>query len=225
MIIYGINQQLNKEDCPIDKLLKLLDDGELARYKRYQNANSAEQFLLGRLLLRYMLKKHYSLTNNAIQIIYNEHGKPALTVDTIHFNIAHSGDWVVCVIANKPVGIDIEKIAKFRPAVAKRLFSDDDYNKLMALDDAARTDQFYTLWTLKESYSKAIGRGLTIPFNAINIKKSRLNQLFKTSDNYLLKQYNINSTYKLAVCSKADNFAADIVIVDIEQICDYLLSS
>ncbi len=225
MIIYGINQQQNKRDFPIDRLLKLLDNDGLARYKRYQNAKSAEQFLLGRLLLRYMLKKHYKLTDSAIKITYNEHGKPALPVDNIHFNLSHSGDWIICVITDKPVGIDIERVGKFRPAVAKRLFSTDEYKALMTHQGNARVDYFYTLWTLKESYSKAIGRGLTMPFNDFSIKKSQLDQLFKTNDHYLLKQYNIDPTYKLAICSKTNNFADNIAMIDVEQICDYLLSS
>ncbi len=218
MIIYGVKLQLNREDCPIDNLLKLLDNDELVRYKRYQNATSARQFLLGRLLLRHVLKKHYKVANCDIKIAYNKHGKPALILDDIHFNIAHSGDWVVCVVDNSSVGIDIEKIGKFRPAVAKRLFSTDEQKVLMMHENSARNDFFYSLWTLKESYSKAIGRGLTIPFNTFSIKKSRLGQLYKANDNYLLKQYNIDPAYKMAVCSKTDNFADDVKIIDMISI-------
>ncbi len=224
MIVYGIKQELNNSLDVFAKLLQLLDDDELTRFKRYQNNSSAMQFLVGRLLLRYMLSKHYQLSYHSINIVYNDYGKPTLSANDIYFNIAHSGKWVVCAIADSPVGIDIEKINKWRPIVARRLFSADEYKVLLTHKGRARDDYFYTLWTLKESYSKAIGRGLTLPFNALNIKKSQLNQLFVTDDNYLLKQYNVDNEYKMAVCTANDNFADDVKIIDIANIYECLLN-
>ncbi|WP_257149478.1 4'-phosphopantetheinyl transferase family protein [Bacillus cereus] len=36
-----------------------------------------------------------------------------------------------------------------------------------------KNDYFYDLWTLKESYIKAIGTGLSTPFNSFTIKKMK----------------------------------------------------
>ncbi|PID82620.1 MAG: 4-phosphopantetheinyl transferase [Clostridiales bacterium] len=218
MIIYGIKYELDKTLNDVQKLIELLDTVEVIRFNRFKNKNSAIQFLLGRVLLRYMLNKHYKLVNRDININYTKYGKPFLNDVSIHFNIAHSAQWVVCVVADTSVGVDIEKISRFRPTVAQRQLSVDEYKDLMALDGTEQIDYFYSLWTSKESYSKAIGRGLTIPFSSFSIKKSQLNQLFITDDNYLIKQYDIDTTYKMAVCTTKNDFADNVKEITVEQL-------
>ncbi len=219
MIIYALKLDLRAAWTANTKLLDVLSADEQNRFNRLQNQLAARQFFAGRVLLRYMLCKHYNFSNDAIKIAYNRYGKPLLNDNSLQFSIAHSKAWLVCAVAADAIGIDVEKIAAWRERVAKRFLSKSEYSALTELSTTEKTEQFYSIWTLKESYSKAIGRGLTVPFNSFSIKKSQLNGLFITDDHYWLKQYDIDQSYKLSVCCAEQVFAKDISVIT-EQLAD-----
>lgn len=112
-------------------------------------------------LLKIALVKE-GITEENQQFIYNEHGKPMLkNHDDIHFNISHCKGLAVCAIANGSIGVDAEGIRKFPERVLKRCFTENEirYIKENEFPDRA----FFQLWTLKESYVKAIGIGISYP--------------------------------------------------------------
>ena len=77
--------------------------------------------------------------------------------DEIFFNISHSSNYVVCAIGDKPVGIDIEGGRKGRQNLARRFFdrAESDW-----IEEAESDERFFRIWTLKEAYGKATGRGV-----------------------------------------------------------------
>ncbi|KAG2271896.1 hypothetical protein Bca52824_066451 [Brassica carinata] len=76
---------------------------------------------------------------------------------------------------NVPVGIDVEdKTRKMRHDVlslAKRFYSSREVEFLSSIADMeARRKEFIKLWTLKEAYVKALGKGFSAsPFNTFSI--------------------------------------------------------
>lgn len=92
------------------------------------------------------------------EIVYNSQGKPYfLSFREIFFNISHSFNYVVCVIGDKPVGIDIEGGRKGRQNLARRFFdkAESDW-----IEEAESDERFFRIWTLKEAYGKATGFGV-----------------------------------------------------------------
>ena len=92
----------------------------------------------------------------------NEHGKPGL-VDPprpLSFNLSHSGAWLACVVGDgRAVGVDLEYCEASRDVLklARRYFPSFEFDDLMALPEAQRSDRFYDYWTLKEAWVKARG--------------------------------------------------------------------
>lgn len=75
----------------------------------------------------------------------------------IHLSVSHSGDLFLCIIAEKPVGIDIqERKGKNQDKIAERYFSEDEKEYVKANGETG----FFTVWTRKEAYSKLTGEGL-----------------------------------------------------------------
>jgi phosphopantetheinyl transferase len=72
----------------------------------------------------------------------------------ICFNISHSANYVVCAIADSPVGIDIEGGRKVNNAVAKRYFTEEEIESIHSDED------FFKIWTFKEALGKCTGEGL-----------------------------------------------------------------
>lgn len=96
-------------------------------------------------------------------ITRDEHGRPLLTAHPAwQFSLSHSGDWAVCVLADAPVGIDVERVRPVRTeALARRYFTAQESALLMSLSAAERQTAFFRLWTAKESVLKAQGAGLS----------------------------------------------------------------
>ncbi|PEX36843.1 4'-phosphopantetheinyl transferase [Bacillus cereus] len=153
---------------------------------------------------------------------YNEYGKPFVeNFSDFHFNLSHSGEWVVCTTANFNVGIDIEKVSEIEALkLAKEFFSADEFYDISNMNSDEQINYFYDLWTLKESYIKTIGKGLYTQLNSFSIKKeSRALILYKNiPKNFYFKQYNIDPNYKLSACATRDEFPQEIIIKDIYAI-------
>lgn len=86
-----------------------------------------------------------------------ERGKPFLSNNPCFFSVSHSGGFVAVAVADEEIGIDIETIKQRRQSVEKRVFNESEIKLIAESTDC--DEAFYRLWTLKESYLKAIGTG------------------------------------------------------------------
>ena len=102
---------------------------------------------------------------------YGENGKPYLPeYPEVHFNLSHSGQIAAAVFADCEVGCDVELVERADMDLARRFFSKKEYQYLTGfMDERQRNQAFYRLWTLKESFVKAIGAGLMLPLDAFEI--------------------------------------------------------
>lgn len=189
---------------------------------KFMRKEDADRSLVADILLREALIENFEIKNNNISFNYNEYGKPYLiNNESIHFNISHSGNWVVCLINNHEVGIDIEKIEDIDFDVAKSFFSEKEYIDLMKKDINKRKDYFYDLWTLKESYIKACGKGLSLDLRSFSFLIENSNILLESKDNsrnYFFKQYFIDKNYKLSVCTLENYFAEEIIFKSLDSL-------
>lgn len=107
-------------------------------------------------LLDYALKDYLNMTDYII--VYNEFGKPSLKNNECYFNVSHSGPLSVCVVSDRQIGVDIEKI-KYREKVVDKAFNEEERK---ILNESENKDTiFTTMWTIKESYVKMLGIGLS----------------------------------------------------------------
>jgi len=145
----------------------------------------------------------------------------------LYFNLSHSGNWVLLGLSDSTIGVDVEQVRRINFNIARRFFSSRECEDLFSISDINnRTDYFFTLWSLKESYIKAEGMGLSIPLDSFSIIKStsgRKNTYNvigeKLGDSYDLKCYpNIDKEYKFSACFTKEEEIENITILKIEQI-------
>jgi 4'-phosphopantetheinyl transferase len=98
----------------------------------------------------------------SIEFLREPGGKPFFLTDTgrFDFNISHSGEYVVCLAGAGSAGVDIERIRPMDGEVAARFFTPGERRYLEERPEAEKDGAFFTLWTMKESYLKALGHGL-----------------------------------------------------------------
>lgn len=87
-----------------------------------------------------------------------------------HFNLSHSGKYVVLAIADQEVGIDIERVRPYHEATAKKIFSNEIQNAMSKLCGEEKDRIFTQLWTELEAKLKV--KGIDLAKNG-KMKKQR----------------------------------------------------
>ena len=110
------------------------------------------------LLLCEGLRKEYGIEQPPV-FEYGEHGKPAIMGHPeICFNMSHCREAAICVLSDKPVGVDIESIRRYSDSLARYTMSEAEMERI---EHAERPDvEFIRLWTLKEAVLKHSGEGI-----------------------------------------------------------------
>jgi 4'-phosphopantetheinyl transferase len=142
----------------------------LARYHRYLVPHAAQTFLAARVFLRSVLSGYASIAPADWRFETNPWGRPRIAAASapagLTFNLSHKPGCVACLTGHgRALGVDVEDTAANRPQVlelAERFFSPSEARALNALPVERQVDRFYQLWTLKESYIKARGFGLSL---------------------------------------------------------------
>lgn len=165
--IWQIN--LDQPDSMLQALTRVLSADELARARRFYFEQDRRRFIVGRSQLRSILGRYLDCKPNHLQFCYGPNGKPALVShsnahrNTLHFNLSHSQGLALCALAwNWEVGVDLEYVRPLPTAeqLAQRFFSPAEYAVIQALPAHEQSRAFFRLWTCKEAYLKAIGKGL-----------------------------------------------------------------
>ena len=146
---------------------KLLSGAELARAEKLAVAVKYKEFVVTRGLLKQMLSKVTGLDVSALHFNHGEHGKPCLAGNVagknVVFNVSHShGMALVAITLGNRLGIDLEKLRQEVEwqALARRFFSDAEFRALSRQPDDCRMKSFFTCWTRKEAFVKAVGNGI-----------------------------------------------------------------
>jgi 4'-phosphopantetheinyl transferase len=157
----------------------------------------------GKLLLLKALTKYGYAPDCLKYIKYTEYSRPYID-DKIDFNISHSGEIVICGISSaQKIGVDIEKIRDIDFSNFANVLNSSQWRKVYISADPIRT--FFYYWTQKESVTKAIGMGLSIPLEDIVIENNKA-QLYQES--YYIKELKVRPNY---VAQLASNKAIDQV--------------
>lgn len=163
-------------------LLQLVSEDKQERILRQLKRKNAENILLGDILVKYAIKKIFGIKIRDMIFSTDNNGKPYLcNFKDIYFNLSHSGDYVVCVVSNKPVGIDIQKIINVEDLLMRRVCSEEEYKTIIVSKDI--NNEFTKLWTQKEAVLKKNGIGINGDLK--NCLKNINIQSFKL-DNYWL---------------------------------------
>lgn len=119
----------------------------------------------GYLLHRVLAKRGIDAAKAAYS--YGDFGKPYLADNSYFFSLSHAGDVAMCSVSDCfEVGCDIECNVNLK--IASRFFAKDEIVALQASDRPEET--FLRIWTLKESFIKRSGKGLSTPLTSFGIK-------------------------------------------------------
>ncbi|SFL37565.1 4'-phosphopantetheinyl transferase [Gracilibacillus orientalis] len=215
-------------DGELSNLYPLMDSEKSKRVQRFIKSEDKLRTTVGEVLIRYLIMGKIGIENKEIYFEKNLYGKPSLKgFPSFHFNISHSGNYVMCAINDNDVGCDIEEIKPLNVEEISTAFFTNEECKYINSDSNNRLDKFYEIWTLKESYIKCCGLGLSLSLKDFSINISLEGNISVVNGNYQndyyksLFQYNVIPGYKIAVCSGKDIVKPNIITVDQKELISH----
>src|SRR5690348_15742143 len=114
---------VSKED--FSSLLPLVSFAKQGRIGAFMFDKDKHRCLFADVLARVMLKEFIEAP---VEFSILPSGKPVLAeMQGVHFNVSHAGDWVVCVVDDKEVGIDVEEITGIDLSISDRFFCKEEH--------------------------------------------------------------------------------------------------
>lgn len=136
---------------------------------RYRSAADKKRNLTAELLMRICAHKALGIPVSDIQFGKNPYGRPYVpNVRHFHFNISHAGDYVAAAVARNAVGLDLEPIRRMDENVVSRYYTPAEQQYCLKGSEEEQNAAQTQIWTLKESYVKALGRGLSVPLSSFS---------------------------------------------------------
>jgi 4'-phosphopantetheinyl transferase len=219
--LYFVNPEKILNVNLLTQYKSLLSTKELKQMSRFHFERHRHQYLVTRALIRNCLSNYHEVTPAEWCFDENAYGKPSLA--TIHgdlpirFNISHTDGLVMCgFVCDTEIGVDvenIERIAKSDIDSLSEYFSPLEVTELKRLPKQQQKDRFFDYWTLKESYIKARGMGLSLPLSQFSFvfKGNQLRdfivapELDDNATNWRFWRLAMHAGYRVAVALKSEN--------------------
>ncbi len=130
-------------------------------------------------------------------LCHDQRGRPFLRQGP-EVSLSHTRGAAAAALGDSPLGVDLERHRPVREGVPERVMSPEEYAWFR--EGGCRREDFYTLWTLKESYYKYLGTGLPgFPNETVFRREGDRWRLDGTDLQFLVWEKNLLS---VALCSE-----------------------
>ena len=187
---------------------RVLSTAERERAERIVSVAKRAQFVTGRALARKVLGEMLGVDPQEVPIVRSESGKPALGGrSALNFSLSHSDEIVLLAVAHGVrMAVDVEMIRQSAPitALASRSFSAEERDLLSDAPERERRRTFYDIWTCKEAYMKANGRGIFSQMQQVSVDP-RAGRVVRgvagdSPERWRLEGLDVPSTHRASVC-------------------------
>ncbi|HZZ58817.1 MAG TPA: 4'-phosphopantetheinyl transferase superfamily protein [Opitutaceae bacterium] len=181
-----------RADRPCEDWRGYLPDAEWSALARFHFPADARREAASRAARRILIGRILGREPREVAFARGPQGKPELAktgtgspgAEELQFSASHSGDWALVGLARgMRLGVDVELE---RPAdsedIAGRFFAEEERRELAALAGKERERAFFALWTLKESYLKGLGRGLSQPLQSFAVRLQPAPELVRCAE-------------------------------------------
>ena len=152
---------------------QILTDDERIRTHSFHFLEHRHAHLLTRAFVRRLLSQYADVHPEDWRFVRSPFDKPEISgppiVSSIHFSLSHTKGLIACAISSQSaIGVDAENVERASDFmnIAERFFAPSESRLLQDLRESDRPRRFFEYWTLKESYVKARGLGLSLDLSS-----------------------------------------------------------
>lgn len=181
-----------------------------------KDADSKAQHQKAHMLLDFALKREYDIEKYTLG--KRSMGKPFLNeYSDIFINLSHCKGLAVCAVGENALGIDCEGIRKLKSGVVRRVCTEQE---ALEIENATDHDLCFTrLWTLKESFVKAVGRGISYPMKKAAFSLSE-NKIYTNVTGADFFQWIIADRYVISLCTAKPHGKPELLFVSEAQLVE-----
>jgi 4'-phosphopantetheinyl transferase len=175
--------------------LALLPSTRRARALRYLREEDRLRCLAGGLLMRRLLG-----VREDGQLVEGPHGKPRLAGKGPQFNLSHAGEYVVLALGERPLGVDIERTERMKPAAARYCLTPEEYALFARAENPE--EFFCAIWTGKESVMKGTGLGMRLAPQSFSLLPLEAEEHRILGERWFVGRHSLNNGYIVALASQ-----------------------
>lgn len=158
----------------LDHYATFLSPEERARAERLILPSKRSAYTLTHGILHVLLGQFLNQNPRDVVIRYDDGGVPCVEgrKEEIRFSLSQSGDEALFSITRGVnSGVDIQEWGAVRNTArfARRYYTRAEQDRLTEAAPERREALFYRIWARKEACTKAIGRGLAVPFDGFEV--------------------------------------------------------
>lgn len=159
------------------------------QYAAYCVESRKREFLISRFSLRILLTDYFpDVPAQDWKFGTTSLGKPLvigpIDISPVQFNVSHSNNRAIIAFSlTKALGVDVEHVRKIKAVqlVSESYFSTEEIVTMTKADPQEVHHVFFNYWTLKESFSKALGEGLSFPLDKVTFNVAKPSDIEKLS--------------------------------------------
>ncbi len=197
---------------------EIMSEEERLQEARYHFAHDRKRYRVTRAMVRTVLSRYVPLAPVDWKFSANRYGRPEIANDHevtkgLHFSISHTRGLIALAISkDRALGIDVEDVMAHQASldIAQKFFSPAEFEELSRVPGNQRHGRFLEYWTLKESYIKARGMGLSIPLDKFSVhglhqravRMSIHPELNDDANRWIFWQFHATVEHLLAICAE-----------------------
>ncbi|CAI8932777.1 4'-phosphopantetheinyl transferase family protein [Methylocaldum szegediense] len=220
---------LNLAVTPVDQeaLWNTLDPSERNRCSKFRSELHKQRFIATQGTLRTLMSRYLGLPPHTLRFERSEHGKPRLAGTEpdqgLVFNVSHSGDRALFAVgSDMALGVDIEvrRPLAHVDGLVERCFAPSERDRWQALPPSRQLAAFFDVWTCKEAFIKAVGRGLGLGLTRCILSPDEIPRWEEIPescgppDDWSLRKLNLGEDVSAALCARAPDIHWQLNDVD-----------
>ncbi|MBI3179738.1 MAG: 4'-phosphopantetheinyl transferase superfamily protein [Deltaproteobacteria bacterium] len=205
----------------------MMTPDERAKEDRFHFARDRHACRVTRALVRTTLSSYCDVRASEWRFVSNRYGRPEISpqmaAPPLRFNLSHTQGLIACAVTfDRDIGVDVENVTRSGETVsiAHRYFSAFEVGGLRSLPPERQRQRFFHYWTLKESYIKARGMGLSLALDRFSFRLDeegpiRVSLAPELADDATRWQFELeqpSSVHVLALCAGRDGAQALLVV-------------
>ena len=176
--ISNLIEEVKADENALQTYFDKLGRGRIEHILKNCKAEDRARALGASLLLLFALNNDGYEMEKLPEFSFMENGKPYFAEQPeLFFNLSHSGNYVLCVLGDCEMGVDIERVRSIKGNTKNRVFTEKE--KVMTLGNEAG---YIRLWTMKEACAKLRGSGLADILDGM--------ELCSTNNGFVIKKLN-----------------------------------